>query len=483
MAFTRQNLTLNTFYKGIQQDDVVGSAFGVIESKNIDWIRTWYWATLWPKSTKQILTSTTAMRVINWRSTTWATANAYAAWDWGNIYRLNGVDSAPTHTLASWNDIFNWLYYKNKWEYFFLTEISNNNYSLWSVWAAADSDNWTSVNESIKTNMISSNIPPMITSGTFLYVWYWTTVLRIDSSWTQVTQSIFQSDVVWITQHWTQFYVYSSNWNLSLWDWVSSSVSANVSLWFRVRRVKSKAWLDYVTSETGESYIVSGYSAQLLSESKQSNRLNDNSQYVKKLDFSTGNQDTHTLEIGKDDLYLISQETQPGIYKYWDLIPWTLKGFHKIATEDNTTVDITNLYSIYYSESINTLYFAYNQWSVYWVDKLELDNLTTAQDWYFVTQVFRWPANKVSKIERIRFTTSYTSWDNYIKFYKRLDNWSWTLFSTINDTTDVIERHEVTSEVDDFIDIQFKIEIHNDLQTNTPPILHWFELTYTVIED
>jgi len=485
MAITRQNLTLNTFYKGIQQDDIVGSSFGVIESKNIDWLRTWYWATLWPKTTKQLLTSTTAMRTLESRNWSWDTGEAYAAWDWGNIYRLDATDSTPTFTLTWGEDIQAWQHFSTAIKYYFMKETSNNFFSLCSVPSnEADLDNWTNLIENVKTTMYSPNSPAMYANTSFLYVWYSNSVLQIDSAWVQTIFAIFNPAVNGITQHWTQFYIYSSNWMLSLWDWVSNSVSANINLWFRVRRVISKAWLDYITTETWDVYIVSWYSSQLFSEYKQSNRLNDNSQYIKKLDFKTDIYDNKTLAFTWNDLMLISNETQAWIYKYWDLIPWIQKGFHKITTEDNTWTNLDNIYTMVYEEALNTLYFSYKQGSIYWIDKLELDNLTTSQDWYIVTQIFRWPPNKVAKIERIRCTTSYTNWDNYIKLYKRINNASsWTLFYTINDDTNIIERHDISSEVDDFIDIQFKMEIHNDLQTNLPPILHWFELTYTITEE
>ena len=55
---------------------------------------------------------------------------------------------------------------------------------------------------------------------------------------------------------------------------------------------------------------------------------------------------------------------------------------------------------------------------------------------------------------------------------------------TINNSTSEIERLAITKDVnDEFVDVQFKAEFHNDLQDDTPPILHSMELIYSVIKD
>ena len=41
------NIQLNKFYDWIQQDDILASSWGIVDSKNITWLRTWYGATLW----------------------------------------------------------------------------------------------------------------------------------------------------------------------------------------------------------------------------------------------------------------------------------------------------------------------------------------------------------------------------------------------------------------------------------------------------
>ena len=137
-----------------------------------------------------------------------------------------------------------------------------------------------------------------------------------------------------------------------------------------------------------------------------------------------------------------------------------------------------------YQSATKRLHFSFTQWSTNGIDYIDTSDLTTSQDGYWITDVFSWWTTKKKEINSIRLATSYTNWDNYIKLYTRVNNASsWTLIATINNSTSTITRDEVYSAVDEFIDLQFKIEIHNDLQNDTPPILHELYLDYNIIED
>ena len=92
------------------------------------------------------------------------------------------------------------------------------------------------------------------------------------------------ANVIGLTLSWTTVKVYNDNWDVQLWDWVSASVSSTVNLWFRIRRIVTKWSTDFITSEDWNMYIMSGYDSQRLIEAVQSRRLNDNSQYIKKVD-------------------------------------------------------------------------------------------------------------------------------------------------------------------------------------------------------
>ncbi len=474
-------ITWNKPYAWISQDDIVASPGQIIEGKNIDWLRTGFGWTLWPKPVKQILTSNTPMRAIDGsRSSNWNPDYTYTVGDWGNIYRLGYPDNSPVHTLAWWENIVNWQTFITWSIYYFMKNTWNDHYNLCSNWIwYADSDNWVDdLNESVHTGMYCPYTPPMYVTWTFIYIGYSNHILRIDTSWTQTVFNMFNRYVVGITQHWTQFYVYSSNWKLSLWDWVSTSVSANLDLWFRIRKTEQKAWIDYVTSEKGDLYIMSGYTAQLISEVTQSDRLEDNSQYISKKNFKTWEYTSKALIFTWNDLMLASNDTQVGIYKYWDLIPWIAKSFHKVLTNNNTSNNLDEIYALEYVEPINTLYYSYKQWTTYWIDKIELNNLTTAQDWYFITDVIRGLPNEENQVIKLKMLTSYTSWDNYIKLSKRVNNGVWEEVRTINNATDTIDMEEINTESDNWFEFQLKVEIHNELQTEFPPILHEMSLEF-----
>jgi len=473
-------ITWNKPYLWISQDDHVATPWQIIEGKNIDWLRTWYAWTLWPKTTKRLLT-TAPIRAIDTSSTTWEDDETYWAWDWWNIYKFDTLDNTPNYTLPWGEDIHAFMHFKEWVKFYFMKQTSPNFFSLCYVPSnEAQADIWTWVVENIKTLMRNPQSPIMYTTGSFIYIWYTWNILRIDSAWVQTVFSIFNSDIVWIAEHGTQFYIYSSQWLVSVWDWVSASISAKFNLWTRITRIITRWGIDYVLTEKGELYPVTGYSIweNPLSIPKNSNRLNDNTQYVSKLDFKNRPYDNKQMVFVWKDLMLLSNETQPWIYKYWNLLPWMAKRFHKISTEDNTSTDIDEIFTMTYSDYLNTLFFTYKQWAIYWIDMLELNNLTTSQDWYFISDIIRWVPNQEAKTLDIRMVTSYTSWDNYIKLWQRVNNWVWEEVRNINNDTDEIDLEEIEIENDEWLDIQFKIEIHNDLQSEFPPLLHEFNFSF-----
>lgn len=467
---------LNQYFNWIQQDDIISSSWGILESDNLDWTRTWYGITLWPKPAKKILTATTIIRWIYSFSSTASDGNLVMYWDGWNIYLWTSSDDTPYHTLANWYPIHNMIFSPSN-KYYMALKTATDVRSIARV-----NSNITTGYTDIQTGKGSICPLPMLSTNTFLYVWAWWVIYRYDNSDVETTFNIFQSHIVWITRHGTQFYVYNQQWNVSLWDWVSTSVSANIDLWLRIERVESLWWIDYAVTDLWDVYVISWYTSQNLSKKKLTNRWNDNSQYTEKLNFSPNEEDDNRiLEASRNEMFFVANETTPWIYKYWTLIEWLPPSWNKVCSTDNTNTTVDYIHWIFYNEFQNTLWYSYVQWTEYWVDMLEMNNLTTAQTWYFVTQIFRWPPNKVNKIKEIRLTTSYTSWSDYIKLYKRVDNAaSWTLVRTINDSTDTIERHRITNQTDEFIDIQFKVEIHNNTQDNTPPILHWLELVYSI---
>ena len=157
---------------------------------------------------------------------------------------------------------------------------------------------------------------------------------------------------------------------------------------------------------------------------------------------------------------------------------------HKIVTENHQWVQLDVIYDMYFHErGSKRLYFSYKADNVYWVDYIDLDSLETNTDGYIISEVFSWWTSYEKKLLSLLRATSNTSWSNYIKLYYRVNNWTWTLVRTINDSTDTITRDEINSiwweAFRQNIDVQFKIELHRG-QTESP-VLHEFINNYELI--
>ena len=490
----------NTFFEWVQQDDIIASNEWILEAKNIDWNRTGYWVTIWPKTNKQVATN-----VPIYATSDFWPDQIFIWHDWtkAEIYLDTDTDLTPSATIDwtsldnNWNTTNYWRFetiMRFDWQFYVTGRDSGNNVQVHRIRDTdpVTSDNWEF--DLLSSPIVWKNIPVIHTDWASIYFWIgWTITV---TSWGSYPISftnfaIFNQTITWISRHWTQFYVhqYSDTYGgrVSLWDWETAAVSANIDLWFQPTRTTSKAWNDFITTSDWEFYAWSGYQFQKLLSPKKTIRGLDNSWYVDKIDFTYYLEQDQTERVNialqqvQWDIYWITNDTTKWIYKYWNLIEWLTPSLHKIVWTNYNWDTISEIYSSYYNQQTKKYYYTYKSWTSYLVDYIDLDSLETAQDWSFVTQIFRWPPEKVIKIKEIRLTTSYTSWDNYIKLSRRLDNWSWEEVRTINDSTDTIVRHRITNNQNkEFTDIQFKIELHNNLQTNTPPILHGLELIYTI---
>ena len=480
--------TYNTFYKWIQQDDFLTGWANIIDAQNIDGLRDGYFATIWPKVQKQLTTLDAVNAIRVWELSSWALTDSFA-WDasW-NIYRLDGADNTPSFTLASWNTIQQIVKF-NGFYYFFHQDITQTSCSIARILASEITQatpDWSTIDEA--WNIINAvNNTPVLVFGDILFIWVSDWIATVDN--TQVfddTSFNFTDDyVLWITAQGTTFKVYDRSGKVYYWDGTSASFSSSQQYEFSINWVQQFWGIDYILSEDGDTYISSWYSVQRVTKAQDSLRLEDNSTYQKKLDMSKTPFNGDALNFARADIYSVSSnDSVPWIYKYGRLIPWLPLGYHKIITQDNTWTDVSNVYTIdYYERTLSRMYFSFKQGATFWIDFIDLKDLTTAQDWNFVTDVFTgWTMFK-KKIDRVRITTSFTSWNNFIKLYVRTDNNAiWELVETINNATDVIARKNISSLKWDFVDIQFKVEIHNDLQTNTPPLPHELSYDYTIIE-
>lgn len=490
----------NTYYDGTLEDDIVSQRPWIIEWNNVDGNRTWYGITLWPKPTKKITTDWVAM---TWMAHTNSTNEDYVLYVWndwtdGYIYKANSTDDTPEKVVTTTDAPYGCLlesviYFEGDFVILWRTVTGYNDIYVHYIGSGDVSTwNWGAMNYASLIDKGSNKYtPPMLAFWNFLFIGQsnWLIIFN----WSTVTDKIGWIDwsVTWLTLHGTTIVIYADDrWVGKVYyrDWVSTSFSSSQELPFVPLKVQGAWKIDYITSTDGDLYIWSGYDTQLAVKYTKSRRLNDNSDYQEKFNFDYDFPLIWTMmQSAMNNLYLVWNTSE--IHKYWQLTTWLPKTIHKVLTEDNTNTDLDTIYALSYLPIEKSLFYSYKQWTTYWIDYMDLDNLTTTEDWYFVTQVFRWPPNYINKIKQVRITTSYTNGDNYVKVYKRVDNASsWTEIRTINDSTATIERHEIKTNAwtwslsDEFKDIQFKVEIHNDLQTDTPPIVHWLDLEYTIIK-
>lgn len=486
--------TYNNFTPWVQQDDFFTNWPNFIEHKNIDGLRDGYWVTLWPKINKQLTTGTNAIYsmdgVFSWN---WDTDRVYLWGENGVIYTLDSTDNTPEHTLSGTKHIVKVLRDNNDLYFFYKDSKSSSNVKVAYITEAnANSGTWGSMNESFIISGITTlwTIPTLRLWG-FVYVWQLRGVVKMDNTGILDTFSFVDDYVVSITLQGSTVVLYSRSGNVYFWDAVATTYSSIATLWSRIAKAESKAGVDYITTEDGQLYIGSWTQFQRITRPKMSNRMNNNSSYDTRLDFSInqpdGISDTTTISA-LADMYINASDTIPWIYKYGRLIPWMQDWLHKITTQNNAGTQIDYVYTmLFYERTLRRLYFSYKASSTYWVDYIDMKSLETCSDGYMITEVFSgWTSLKKS-LGRMRRATSNTAWDNFIKLYYRVNNWSWVLIRNINDATNEIERENMKGESDtspfqDFVDVQLKIELHNETRSEDAPTLHEIMQEYEAIE-
>lgn len=482
--------TYNTFYRWVSQDDFLSWGANFIDSKNIDGLRGGYFATLWPKSQKliEVLDKPTSLLIDDSVSD----GSRSFIWDesW-NIYLFTWVDNTPSYTITSWYWVVRAVLFSD-YEYFFTNETGFATMNVARISRVnAIAENWGgNIDETWDVWTMTDNLPVLVAWNFMYYPLSSTTIRRVDSSGVQTPYNFIDDYAVWLTLQGTTIKVYSRSGIVYFWDGNSSSYSSSQDYWFRIKEVKSMWVIDIVISDDWDFYTTSGYSMPTrVTLAQESLRLEDNSSYQNKLDFTKIDFNGRTLSTARQNIYAVANnDSVPWIYKFGKLAPGFPNWFNKIISTDNTNTDVDELYDIdYYEKDVSSMYFWFKQSSTYWVDFVDIKDMTTQQNWYTITDVFSWWTPFKKSINNIRVATSYTADDNYIRLYYRIDNWDWEEIRTFNQTTDTIFFEEITK-LDDqtafkqFVDIQFKVEFNNEAQDDTPPLLHELRMDYFITE-
>lgn len=482
--------TYNSFYKWVSEDDFLTWWPWVIDSSNIDWIQNWYGAVLWPKSNKEIQTNVPIHKIYYNDSVSWKFQLVWHDATKSEVYEINSADNTPVIEITSADT----AYYKIKGAFEFKARVYfiwyNASESAVQLHRVVASWVWNKANWAFdySTQVEAGNfIPVMTENSSYLFIWFEWVIKKFDSSWVETRYTFPVWYVRWITFHWTQIGIYSYSNSiggyLSYWDWEDTVASSVIKLWYSPLNVLQDWNIDYSTDTDWETYVWSGYNSQKRSSPNISNRLNDNSQFINKLDFWVNTRKVATGLIAKLwDIYWISNDTTKWIYKYWKIIEWLAPSPNKIITANYSWDDFIEIYDQIASPSMANIYYSYETSIGYYVDYINTTSRETAKDWYIVTEVFSWGTSYKKKLNNISYATSNTSWNNYIKFYYRVDNWTWKLFNTVNNATDTIARQEMSNWVTgEFVDIQIKVELHNDNQDEISPILHELQIDYDIL--
>ncbi len=473
----------NNFTRWIAKDDWQTWTARLIDSSNVTWLSTWYWLTLWQKSNK-LFTTNHPMRwiYIQPQARTTDNANNFVFGDAWEVYRFDWADNTPLYTFPSWNMV--WGLFEISGEYYCLVRQwpSVNNYDM----AQATNEDFTIVNPSYSTNILAhAELPPVIKTAKYTYIWASQKVVRLpdQNNPTPTDYNLFPWwTIQGISKVWNQFYNYTTNQEMVIWDWNSTTVTWTNKINFPPRKTHQIADRTYVVSRDWEFRTWNGYQLPKIVNFVKSDRLEDNSQYLNKFDFSwTDEERWQYIANVWETIYVWCNDSTPWIYIYDNVLEWTAKWLHKAITTIHDWTQIDEIYAIDYDHTQDRVFYTYKAGSTYWVDYINTRSKETQKLGYWVTEVFNANTSFTKSPKVLRVTTSNTSWNNYIKVYYRVNNWNWNLIRTINEEDNSTRRTEMTKDFNkNNIDVQFKVELYNDTQWEKAPILHELYYDYDI---
>jgi hypothetical protein len=252
-----------------------------------NWTISWWqathtsWSSAWLEQTLTTVNWVTYRFEINcWTIT--AESCQFRLW-WVAQYTFDASDSNKTVVL----------FYTASWVSTTL-EFASFGWFIWSFdWVQGQE--YTMINYSKTFNESA----PYIIINNFIYVWNWSTVTEIDTTWstwilTDVVSIDLDYTIKWITKVWDQVFIYATNGQSSrqyLWDWASDFISTSIT-WIdkNIQNVANFQNQDYVITKSSYSnktwlWIVNGYQLNSLFTNSENNnssleRIYFNSPYV-----------------------------------------------------------------------------------------------------------------------------------------------------------------------------------------------------------
>lgn len=481
----------NSFYKWIAADDYLTHPEEYLWWKNVDWARTWYGITLWPKVNSHMLVDCPISDIASINASN--ESQQFISWnngvDTGYVYAMDSADNTPVRTFTSAETSY--FYIQKVIEFNGDYFILGKNWPTAAWWALHLSktdieDSWSYPVTYNVTTGNNSFIPPHVFFWGSLYIGSRGSVKKVTISWSSYTYTPFQftwmDDITKITVHNSVMYIYDRNWQVRYWKWQESVSEWENSYPYQIRKGLSQWSYDLATTAEWDLIAVGWDTATPLSSKRQSKFWETFGTYfdIKNFWITDRTTDGETMVAARFSNYIIADGKY--IYKFAPIIPGMSPSFHNIVSKTNDGTDIDRIYTMAYRASEQKLFFSYKAWTTYWIDYIDLSSNESCDYWVFYTPVHRWVPNEVNQVVSHILTVSQTNGTKYVKVSLRVNGWSWVQIRNINEATEVITKEKSESIKKKFVDCQFKIEFGNTGEDTFPPILHSFMQNYKIVD-
>lgn len=470
----------NRWYKWVTRDDYFVWEWELIYTENVDWTKDGYWIGLWPKI-NNLFELNSWEEVIGLFSDTEANDDElFILTTNGRLLYFSSLILTQSHNF--WKEIINTHQVDNY--IYFITE-SSFTYTLERIdFNSFRTAGWEYIEQVDNQVFVSPTWCQMLDVWWSLYIWNSTGVRQYSNAWWSPLPPItnYYSLTSWVPR-WlsvatTNFKVYDGNKSIVLWKTWDTNNSGVVPInvyW----KTYSNSVKDFIITSKGALYEQNWYNFTELISPKTSNYLDDSAGQTKmKLNYIKQKQ----ITFAEKDMYVIwANDSVPWIWKYWEVRKWVGKWWYKIITQWRGDINIDNIFSVFYREATNRLYFSYQEWVNYYFDYVELD-WARASSWFFITPINNWNNLEEKTIKEIKIVARDITWNNNIKIYAREDDKTdWQLITTRTN----VKRKETINfdeiQLDSFNDVQFKVEINNPEWLN--PIINWFLSEFDINEE
>lgn len=334
--------------------------------------------------------------------------------------------------------------------------------------------------------------PFYILDNTFLFIWCWNIVTRIDLTSRVDTDvlTLKSNEVIRaITRIWESFIIYTNDWSEGYQyfrDWFSTNPDRRIQwYWLPIINVANMWNYDYVICyKIWVSFLYKSmwYDRQLM---YKSNYLNVENKNYKRFQFYPDT--TNAIETVNNLVYfpdyLDTKYSQANIYSIGSYLPWQLDWLNNEYTITGTLTKITALLyenSWYNLKIWYRLYSAPNYYNYVTSVYIPETNNSYWSTGFVETIKFHWDDySKIKRLEKIRFGYYLPNSNRNIKVYTSIDWWAYSLKKTITDTTlkyVTIEWYDIAI---NFHELQIKFEINHttgnsDTAYISLPITIWY---------